>query len=167
MNLITIIASFARKVGLKNILAIFCCLLCFLCGYYLCYLRASLHIEEYKATAEQQKNQLLQSVAKTEKETRDKIATIERENFEVQNKLKANYENTIASLRSSYKLSDGVHCNNSGNTNSMPGKTSNTGELRCYTEDELYRKIERSLAITAECDKLANDYNSLLKICKL
>ena len=38
--------------------------------------------------------------------------------------------------------------------------------LRCYTETELQSKIERSVAITRECDQLAVRYNALLKTCK-
>ena len=38
--------------------------------------------------------------------------------------------------------------------------------LRCYTEAELQSKIERSVAITRECDQLAVRYNTLLKACK-
>lgn len=139
----------------------------YLVGAYCCHVHYSLEIDKYKIEAEKQKNQLLQNVAKSEKEARDKITSIERENLEIQNKLKVDYENTIASLRSKYKLSDGVHCDSSRSSNGMQGKTSNTGEIRCYTEDELYRKIERSLAITQECDRLATDYNALLKICKV
>ena len=39
-------------------------------------------------------------------------------------------------------------------------------DLRCYTETELQSKIERSVAITRECDQLAVRYNALLKACK-
>lgn len=161
------ILSIIKIFGLKNIFAILCVAVSFFCGFYFCHVRYSLEIDKYKIEAEKQKNQLLQDIAKNEKKSRDKIISIERENLEIQNKLKVDYENTIASLRSKYKLSDGLHCNSSRSSNGMQGKTSNTGELRCYTEDEVFRKIERSLAITAECDRLASNYNALLKACKV
>src|SRR5574344_1336838 len=102
------ILSIIKIFGLKNIFAISCVAVSFFCGFYFCYVRYSLEIDKYKIEAEKQKNQLLQDIAKNEKEARDKITSIERENLEIQNKLKADYENTIASLRSKYKLSDGV-----------------------------------------------------------
>lgn len=166
MNLIMIIAHFSQKIGLKNIFLILSYVLSFCAGAYCCYVHYSLELEEYKAETEKQKNQLLQTAAKTEKLSRDRIANIERENLEVQNKLKVDYENTIANLRDNYTISNSVQCNSSRSTNSVPRKAEHTGKLRCYTEDELYRKIEKSMAITSECDKLANDYNALLKVCK-
>lgn len=160
------ILSIINFIGLKNIFLILLCFCCFSCGYYFCHVRYSLEIDKYKIEAEKQKNLLLQDVAKTEKLSRDRIANIERENVEIQNKLKADYENTIANLRDNYTISNSVQCDSARSSNSVSAKTRNTGELRCYTEDELYRKIEKSMAITAECDRLAADYNALLKVCK-
>ena len=161
------ILSVINFIGLKNIFLILCVVVSFSCGFYFCHVRYSLEIDKYKIEAEKQKNLLLQDIAKTEKLSRDRIANIERENVEIQNKLKADYENTIANLRDNYTISNSVQCDSSRSTNSMPTKTRNTDKLRCYTEDELYRKIERSMAITNECDKLAADYNALLKVCKV
>lgn len=48
----------------------------------------------------------------------------------------------------------------------VPTKTADKPDLRCYSETELRRKIEQSVAITAECDELAARYNNLLRICK-
>lgn len=166
MNLMTIIAQFSQKIGLKNIFLILSYVLSFCAGAYCCYLHYSLELEEYKAETEKQKNQLLQTAAKTEKEARDRIANIERENLEVQNKLKADYENTISNLRDNYTIANSVQCDSSRSSNSVSRKAEHTDKLRCYTENELYRQIEKSLAITAECDRLAADYNALLKVCK-
>ena len=58
----------------------------------------------------------------------------------------------------------GLHENNNG-AETVP--TAGTqSDLICYTRAELQSKIKRSLDITAECDKLAERYNTLLKVCK-
>ena len=60
-------------------------------------------------------------------------------------------------------------CNNKSNSGSttMSTKATNQSKLRCYTNSELQRKIEKSLDITNECDKLSLKYNALLEWCKL
>ena len=60
-------------------------------------------------------------------------------------------------------------CGNNSNTNSaaMPTKATNQSKLKCYSNSELQRKIEKSLDIAAECDRLAARFNSLLEWCKL
>ena len=47
----------------------------------------------------------------------------------------------------------------------VPEKTGNKSGVKCYTEDELLRKIKSSLDIAGECDELAVKYNALLKVC--
>lgn len=44
-------------------------------------------------------------------------------------------------------------------------KTGTQSDLVCYTKEELQRKVERSLAITNEADKLVEQYKALLEIC--
>lgn len=44
-------------------------------------------------------------------------------------------------------------------------KTGTQSDLVCYTREELQRKVERSLAITNEADKLVEQYKALLEIC--
>ena len=161
------ILSIIKFIGLKNIFVISCIAASFCCGFYFCHVRYSLEIDKYKIEAEKQKTELLLDIANKEKLSRDKIESIELDNLEIQNKLKVDYENTIASMRYDYVINDSVHCNSAGSSDSVSEKATNTSSLRCFTEDELYRKIERSLAITQECDRLATDYNALLKICKV
>lgn len=164
MNLII---SLLSKIGYVNVFRILSYCLFFLVGAYCCHVHYSLEIDKYKIEAEKQQNQLLQDIANKEKLSRDKIESIERDNLEIQNKLKVDYENTIASMRSDYVINDSVQCNSARSTGSVSTTATNTGSLKCFTEDELYRKIERSLAITQECDRLASDYNALIKICKV
>ena len=124
-----------------------------------------MEISKYKLEAEKRKNELLQSVDKSNKLAREKIASIERDNSANMEKLKHDYETTISTLRTKYKLTNSVQCNSTRGTDNMSPETTNSSKLRCYTEDELYRKIERSMAIANECDQLATKYNALLEVC--
>lgn len=49
---------------------------------------------------------------------------------------------------------------------SMSTTADNSSELVCFTKRELYAKIERSMAIASEADRLAEKYNALLAVCK-
>lgn len=111
-----------------------------------------------------------------------KIIETERNLTDKQNRIVSEYLNYIDDLEKQHEqdkidmdnLRDVVSidadklCHNS-NTNSaaMPAKATNQSKLRCYTESELQRKIEKSLDIAADCDRLATRFNSLLEWCKL
>lgn len=161
------IIEILKSIGLKNILVTLFCLVCFSCGYWCCSVQYSLEIEEYKVSAEKQKNQLLEEISQKEKFSRETINKIERENLVKQEQLKNEYESIIAGMHDKYVLRDSVQCDSSRSSSNMQETKPNTSNLRCYTESELYRKIERSLAIGKECDQLANDYNALLKVCNV
>ena len=154
-----------QNIGMRNILLSCVCLLFFLGGYHYCSLHYSVEISKYKLVAEKRKNELLQSVDKSNKLAREKIASIERDNIANMEKLKHEYETTIFTLRTKYKLTNSVQCNSTRSTHSVSPETTDSSKLRCYTEDELYRKIEKSMAITNECDQLATKYNALLEVC--
>ena len=154
-----------QTIGIRNILLICACLLFFLGGYQYCSLHYSVEISKYKLEAEKRKNELLQSVDKSNKLVREKITSIERDNTANMEKLKHDYEATIATLRTKYKLTNSVQCNSTRSTDNVSSETTDSSKLRCYTEDELYRKIERSMAIANECDQLATKYNALLEVC--
>ena len=53
-----------------------------------------------------------------------------------------------------------------GNGKSGVPKNGNSGDLVCYTGEQLQRKVKESMAIAEECDRLAERYKSLLEICK-
>ena len=107
----------------------------------------------------------------------------ERNLTDKQNKIVSEYLNYIDELEKQHEqdkidmdnLRDAVSididklCNNKSNTNSaaMPPKATNQSKLKCYTNSELQRKIEKSLDITNECDRLATRFNALLEWCKL
>jgi hypothetical protein len=152
---------------LKNILGISFYLVFFLFGWWCCSLRYSTLIANYKLKAEQDKNLLLSEIKNKERVSRETIANIERENLKKEEDLKHEYETIINDLNNKYVLVGGVQCNDPRDTNDVQRKKDNTPQVRCYTENELYRKIEQSLDIAKDCDKLANDYNALLKVCKI
>ena len=56
--------------------------------------------------------------------------------------------------------------NSSKTDKSVSGKAKDKSGVKCYTDSELQKKIERSLDIAGECDELAVKYNALLKVCK-
>lgn len=127
----------------------------------------TLEIKEYKLKSERLKNELMQELTQKEKFSREIIAELERENLLNQEKLKNEYETIIAGMHDKYVLRDSVQCDSSRSAADVQEQKPNTSKLRCYTESELYRKIEKSLAIAKECDQLAEQYNTLLKVCKV
>lgn len=111
-------------------------------------------------------NELVELVRSQEIANQHKINTIISEQLEKEEMIKNDYENTIEDLRNNTLVVDGLHeCKNSSNTKAdMPRNEPATAELVCFTRADLYGKIEKSLAITAECDKVVEKYNALLKV---
>ena len=114
-----------------------------------------------------------QKIIETERNLTDKQNKIVSEYLKYIDDLEKQHEQDkidMDNLRDVISIDTDKLCNNSNtNTNSaaMPAKATNQSKLKCYTESELQRKIKESLDITAECDKLAIKYNSLLEWCKL
>ena len=91
--------------------------------------------------------------------------------------LKAKHEQTIRNFEDEkLKLKDTIsvsaadlnkclHKYNSGS--GMQQKTFNSGQLECYSRDELRERIKRTLAVGNRCDELAEKYNTLLSICNM
>lgn len=111
-------------------------------------------------------------------ENNERIIETERRLKEEQDKIVADYLNKIEVMQNEHEkdiidlnnLRDTVtvKCvsNGSKTDKSVPGKTKNQSGVKCYTDSELQKKIERSLVIAGECDRLAERYNSLLEWCK-
>lgn len=113
-------------------------------------------------------------------EHNQKIIETERNLQNKQNQIVADYLQQISLLEAQHnedkinldnlrdafdvKLNGMCNTNNSGSS-TMSTKTGTQSNLKCYTESELLRKIERSLAIAREADELAVKYNTLLKTC--
>ena len=111
-------------------------------------------------------------------ENNERIIETERRLKEEQDKIVADYLNKIEVMQNEHEkdiidlnnLRDTVtvKCvsNGSKTDKSVSGKAKNQSGVRCYTDTELQRKIERSLVIAGEADRLAERYNSLLEWCK-
>lgn len=111
-------------------------------------------------------------------ENNNRIIETERRLKEEQDQIIADYLNKIEVMQNEHEkdiidlnnLRDTVtvKCvsNGSKTDKSVSGKTKDKSGVRCYTEAELQRKIEASLVIAADCDRLATRYNSLLEWCK-
>ena len=113
-------------------------------------------------------------------EHNQKIIETERNLQNKQNQIVADYLQQISLLEAQHnedkinldnlrdafdvKLNGMCNTNNSGSS-TVSTKTGTQSNLKCYTRAELQQKIERSMAIAREADKLAIKYNTLLKTC--
>lgn len=80
------------------------------------------------------------------------------------------YEDTVDIIRNGFDNIDGLQynkCPTVSTPRDVRKEDRNTSKLVCFEKSELSRKLERDLAIAKECDRLANDYNTLLNICKI
>ena len=111
-------------------------------------------------------------------ENNERIIETERRLREEQDQIVADYLNKIEVMQNEHEkdiidlnnLRDTVtvKCvsNGSKTDKSVSGKAKDKSGVRCYTDAELQRKIERSLVIASDCDRLATRFNSLLEWCK-
>lgn len=111
-------------------------------------------------------------------ENNERIIETERRLKEEQDKIVADYLNKIEVMQNEHEkdiidlnnLRDTVtvKCvsNGSKTDKSVSGKAKDKSGIRCYTDSELQRKIEASLVIASDCDRLATRFNSLLEWCK-
>jgi len=111
-------------------------------------------------------------------ENNNRIIETERRLKEEQDKIVADYLKKIEVMQNEHEkdiidlnnLRDTVtvKCvsNSSKTDKSVSGKAKDKSGVKCYTDSELQKKIERSLVIAGECDELAVKYNALLKVCK-
>lgn len=111
-------------------------------------------------------------------ENNNRIIETERRLKEEQDKIVADYLNKIEVMQNEHEK-DVINLNNLRDTvtvkcvsngsktdKSVPAKATNQSGIRCYTDAELQRKIEASLVIASDCDRLATRFNSLLEWCK-
>lgn len=89
-----------------------------------------------------------------------KINELEKNHLSTIETLKEEHAKDIANMRKSFKPSGVRKCSQD---NRQP-TTNSTSGLICYTESELYNRIEKSLVIGNRCDELALKYNALLKV---
>ena len=127
--------------------------------------------KKYDEVLRQESEKNYQKIIETERNLADKQNKIVSEYLKYIDDLEKQHEQDkidMDNLRDVISIDSDKLCNNS-NTNSaaMSTKATNQSKLKCYTESELQRKIEKSLDITNECDKLSRRYNALLEWCKL
>ena len=119
--------------------------------------------------SESEKN--YQKIIETERNLTDKQNRIVSEYLNYIDKLEKQHEQDkidMDNLRDVISIDADKLCHNSNtNSSAMPAKAANQSKLKCYTNCELQRKIEKSLDITNECDRLSHKYNALLEWCKL
>lgn len=113
-----------------------------------------------------------QKIIETERNLTDKQNEIVSEYLKYIDTLEKQHEQDkidMENLRDVISIDTDKLCDNNSNTHSstVSAKTTNQSKLKCYTESELQRKIEKSLDITNECDELSHKYNALLEWCKL
>ena len=112
-----------------------------------------------------------QKIIETERTLTDKQNAIVSEYLKYIDDLEKQHEQDkidMDNLRDVISIDADKLCHNSNTHGSaMSTKATNQSKLKCYTESELQRKIEKSLGITNECDKLSLKYNALLEWCKL
>lgn len=110
---------------------------------------------------------LQQEVLEKERQKNAEISEILAQNEENLNKERDQYEKTITDLRNgNAKLSGMLNDSNAKRTRTNKHKYANTQDVVCYERGELLQKVESTLRIGIECDKLANDYNALLEACE-
>ena len=120
--------------------------------------------------SESEKN--YQKIIETERTLTDKQNKIVSEYLKYIDDLEKQHEQDkidMDNLRDVISVDADKLCNNNSNTHSaaMPPKATNQSGIRCYTDSELQKKIEASLAIAGEADLMFEKYVALLEWCKL
>ena len=128
--------------------------------------------KKYDEVLRQESEKNYQKIIETERNLTDKQNEIVSEYLKYIDELEKQHEQDkidMDNLRDVISIDTDKLCNNKSNSGSttMSTKATNQSKLRCYTNFELQRKIEKSLDITDECDKLSLKYNALLEWCKL
>ena len=127
--------------------------------------------KKYDEVLRQESEKNYQKIIETERNLNDKQNEIVSEYLKHIDELEKQHEQDkidMDNLRDAVTIDTDKLCDNNSTSHSaaMPPKATNQSKLKCYTNSELRRKIEKSLDITNECDKLSLKYNALLEWCK-
>lgn len=131
-------------------------------GYFLADTLWERDFAEFKLKAEKDYSALLEKKLESDRINREQVSRLESEYLTTINEQKQSYEKTIANMRRNFKPSGVSKCPPSGD--GVPRADSDTSELVCYRRADLQHKIEQSLAITRDADRLAVKYNTLLNM---
>ena len=128
--------------------------------------------KKYDDVLRQESEKNYQKIIETERTLNDKQNKIVSEYLNYIDDLEKQHNEdviNIENLRDVISIDTDKLCNNNSTSHStaMPAKATNQSKLKCYTNSELQKKIERSLDIATDCDRLAARFNSLLEWCKL
>lgn len=113
-------------------------------------------------------NALVDQIRSQEIANQSRINDIMANHVVSEEAIRNEYEKIIEDLRSDkLVIANSLHLDKDCRASkSVSTTTDNSSELVCFTKRELYAKIERSMAIASEADRLAEKYNSLLAVCK-
>lgn len=119
---------------------------------------------EYQLEQQEQYNLLLEQRNELFNKNAELNFKVESERLKTYDEQEQKYSKIIADMRREFKPSGVLKCPTRETTTASAN--SNTSGIVCYKRSELYRKIEASLAIGQNCDRIAADYNALLQIVK-
>ena len=116
-----------------------------------------------------------QQIEKSNAETTKAILEQERSFTYKQNEIVERYVNKVTELENKNKeLNDRINSFQFADTVRMPSSADKNcsrvpkkrvkSDLICYSKSELQRKIRETMAISEECDRLAERYNALLDV---
>ena len=161
MNLLNLMNSDLFKAFCFLIFLGFLILVAYEKGYSNCELKMQSEMRE----AELKNNKLIIEKERALRIEQDKIVNDYLETIET---MRARHEQDVIDINNLRDTVTMPKCvsNGSKTDKSVSGKAKDKSGIRCYTETELQRKIEASLAIAGQCDELAVKFNSLLKVCK-
>lgn len=134
----------------------------YLFGHSVASTKAELEFTKFKLESEQAYSTLLAEKQKQANEYAASVHKLQSEHLSAVDKIKSDYDATIANLRKSFKPSGVRECPASG-AGGAPAPDGASG-LVCYTKADLHERVAKSVDIGARCDKLATDYNTLLRL---
>lgn len=113
-------------------------------------------------------NALVDQIRSQEIANQNRINDIMANHVVSEEAIRSEYEKIVEDLRSDkLVIANSLHLSKDCSASkSVSTTTDNSNELVCFTKRELYAKIERSMAIASEADRLAERYNALLAVCK-
>lgn len=130
--------------------------------------RCKLEFAEYRNKAESEYAALLSERIESAQTYSKRVHELETKHAADLQKQRTEYDTAIADLQRDFRP-DGVLAGadrTKGGDSARPIADSSRGTV-CYTKTELRDKIAKSLAIAAECDKLATDYAALLNLIEV
>ena len=146
---------------MNNYVIIGCAVALFGLGYGVADYKAEMEFVKYQNQVEAKKEALEAEIEALNEENKNLVREMEKEALEQLTEQKESYEKIIDDLRSGN--GDGMF-NDSRTCNDLPQGSDASRGFICYTQSDLHRKIEKSLAIAHEADELAVKYATVLKI---